>query len=173
MKRSVPKEEVKEEFNPAKFKRNGLTDFEVREIKELFDQFDSDHSGSISLTELRQALSGIGLNDNQTFNQIWIEADRDKSGYIDLDEFMTMLVGPDHDTESKDDIRRVYDLFLGDDAGSITNGKLSINHLRRVVKEMNEQLSEQELEELIEKADKDRDGAVGFEEFYEVMTKKF
>jgi Ca2+-binding EF-hand superfamily protein len=162
----------KVEFNPSKYVRNGLTENEICEIKELFDQFDTDHSGTISVQELRTALSGIALNDNQTINQIWAECDRDKSGYLDLDEFISMLVGPNQDTDSREDIRKVFNLFLGDDANSRENNKISAHHLRRIAKELNEHMTDEEINELIIRADNDRDGAVDFEEFYQIMTRK-
>jgi Ca2+-binding EF-hand superfamily protein len=160
------------EFNPSRYVRNGLTENEIFEIKELFDQFDLDGNGTISVQELRTALGGLGLNDNQTINQIWAEVDKDKSGYIDLDEFITMLVGPNQDTESREDIRKVYSLFLGEDAGSRVNNKIQVQHLRKIAKELNEHMSDEELLELITRADNDRDGAVDFEEFYAIMTRK-
>ena len=159
------------EFNPSRYVRNGLTEFEIWEIKELFDQFDTDGNGTISVQELRQALGGLGINDNQTINQIWAEVDKDKSGYIDLDEFITMLVGPNQDTESREDIRKVYTLFLGDDVNR-PGSKLQLQHLRKIARELNEQMSDEELMELVTRADNDRDGAVDFEEFYAMMTRK-
>jgi Ca2+-binding EF-hand superfamily protein len=159
------------EFNPSRYIRNGLTESEIWEIKELFDQFDTDGNGTISVQELRTALGGMGLNDNQTINQIWLEVDKDRSGYIDLDEFITMLVGPNQEGESREDIRKVYSLFMGED-GNRVNSKLQLQHLRRIAKELNEQMSDEELLDLIQKADNDRDGAVDFEEFYQIMTRK-
>ena len=159
------------EFNPSRYVRNGLTEHEIWEIKELFDQFDTDGNGTISVQELRTALGGIGLNDNQNINQIWSEVDKDKSGYIDLDEFITMLVGPNQDTESREDIRKVYQLFLGDDVNR-QGSKIQLQHLRRIAKELNEHMTDEELLELVTRADNDRDGAVDFEEFYAIMTRK-
>jgi Ca2+-binding EF-hand superfamily protein len=159
------------EFNPSRYVRNGLTESEIWEIKELFDQFDTDGNGTISVQELRTALGGIGLNDNQTINQIWTEVDKDKSGYIDLDEFITMLVGPNQDTDSREDIRKVYNMFLGED-GNRVNGKIQFQHLTGIARELNEQMSDEELWDLLQKADNDRDGAVDFEEFYQIMTRK-
>jgi Ca2+-binding EF-hand superfamily protein len=113
----------------------------------------------------------MGLNDNQTINQIWLEVDKDRSGHIDLDEFITMLVGPNQEGESREDLRKVYSLFMGED-GNRVNSKLQLQHLRRIAKELNEQMSDEELLDLIQKADNDRDGAVDFEEFYQIMTRK-
>jgi Ca2+-binding EF-hand superfamily protein len=159
------------EFNPSRYVRNGLTESEIWEIKELFDQFDIDGNGTISMQELKTALGGMGMNDNQTINQIWAEVDKDKSGYIDLDEFITMLVGPNQDTDSREDIRKVYQLFLGEEGGRM-NSKIQLQHLRSIARELNEQMSDEELLHLMQVADNDRDGAVDFEEFYQVMTRK-
>jgi Ca2+-binding EF-hand superfamily protein len=159
------------EFNPSRYLRNGLTESEIWEIKELFDQFDTDGNGTISVQEMRTALGGMGMNDNQTINQIWAEVDKDRSGYIDLDEFITMLIGANQDTDSREDIRKVYSMFVGEDGGRV-NSKIQLQHLRRIAKELNEQMSDEELMDLIQKADNDRDGAVDFEEFYGIMTRK-
>ena len=44
--------------------------------------------------------------------------------------------------------------------------------LKRVCKELNENMSDEELNEMIVRADSDRDGKVTFEDFYAIMTKK-
>jgi centrin-1 len=76
------------------------------------------------------------------------------------------------DTDSREDLRKVYNLFLGDDSGSRVNNKIQLQHLKRVARELNEAMSDEELMEMITRADLDRDGAVDFEEFYAIMTKK-
>ena len=50
--------------------------------------------------------------------------------------------------------------------------KIELKHLKRVAKELNENMSEDELNEMITRADTDRDGKVSFDEFYNIMTKK-
>jgi centrin-1 len=44
--------------------------------------------------------------------------------------------------------------------------------LRRVAKELGESMDDNELQEMIERADSDGDGLVNFEDFYNIMTKK-
>lgn len=52
------------------------------------------------------------------------------------------------------------------------SGFISIATLKKVVKELGENIDEAELNEMIQKADLDRDGLVNEEEFYNVMTRK-
>ena len=67
------------------------------------------------------------------------------------------------------EIKEAFDLFLGDDEKA---DKIELKHLKRVAKELNENMSEDELNEMITRADTDRDGKVSFDEFYKIMTKK-
>ncbi|MCQ2820640.1 MAG: EF-hand domain-containing protein [archaeon] len=73
------------------------------------------------------------------------------------------------DKDTREDLKRVYDLFIGDDE----NAKgIELKHLRRVAKELNETIKDDELNEMITRADLNKDGRVDFEEFYTIMTKK-
>jgi centrin-1 len=164
---------VKKEFNARRYEKNGLTEDEVLEIKEAFDLFDTDGSGTISTEELRKALQNLGIDArNQTLLNMMSDLDKDRSGAIDFDEFISMMTAQMSDTDSREDLRKVYNLFLGDDSGSRVNNKIQLQHLKRVARELNEAMSDEELLEMITRADLDRDGAVDFEEFYAIMTKK-
>lgn len=49
-------------FDAKKFERPGLSADEIEEIKEAFDLFDSDESGSISVSELTAAMRSLGFD---------------------------------------------------------------------------------------------------------------
>jgi Ca2+-binding EF-hand superfamily protein len=53
-----------------------------------------------------------------------------------------------------DEIRLAFKLFVGDDV----SGKISVRSLRRVARELNEQITEEELKSMIEEFDFDQDG---------------
>ena len=61
----------------------------------------------------------------------------------------------------------MFNLFDDDNTGKIT-----LKNLKRVARELGETMTDDELLEMIERADKDKDGEINFEEFYEIMTKK-
>lgn len=52
------------------------------------------------------------------------------------------------------------------------SGYIAIKNLRRVAKELGEDISESELQEMIVRADLDHDDLVSEEEFYQIITKK-
>ena len=71
------------------------------------------------------------------------------------------------DKDTREDINKVFRLFDEDNTGFIT-----IKNLRRVAKELGENISEEELQEMIERADSNGDQQVTADDFYNIMTKK-
>ncbi|KRX03957.1 hypothetical protein PPERSA_12404 [Pseudocohnilembus persalinus] len=155
-------------FNPKQYERPGLTEDEIMEIKEAFDLFDSDGGGQIDPKELKAAMTSLGFEaKNQTIYQMIADLDADGSGAIEFPEFLSLMTARISDKDSKEDIEKVFRLFDDEKLGYI-----SIKNLRRVAKELGETMDDNELVEMIERADTDGDGMVNFEDFYAIMTKK-
>ena len=158
----------KGKFNAKKFERPGLTEDEIEEIKEAFDLFDTDGSGNIDPKELRAAMQSLGFEaKNQTIFQMISDLDKNKSGAIDFEEFLDMMTARMSDKDTREDIAKVFRLFDDDTSGSIT-----LRNLRRVAKELGETMTDEELQEMIDRADSNGDGAVSLDDFYNIMTKK-
>ena len=117
------------EFNAKSYEKNGLTEDEVMEIKEAFDLFDTDKSGEIDTDELKQALSNLGIDaKNQTLQNMINDIDKNQSGTIDFDEFIDMMTAKMSDKDTREDLKKVFDLFLGDDEKA---DKIELKHLKR------------------------------------------
>ncbi|GMH22671.1 hypothetical protein Nepgr_024514 [Nepenthes gracilis] len=56
-----------------------------------FEYFDKDKSGHISMEELKQALKKHNMGDEKTIKEIIAEADTDRDGKINYDEFVAMM----------------------------------------------------------------------------------
>ena len=95
------------------------------------------------------------------------DLDKNKSGNIDFDEFLDMMTARMSDRDTRDDIGKVFRLF--DEEGSQT---ITIKNLRKVARELGETMSDEELNEMIARADSNGDGAVSMDDFYNIMTKK-
>ena len=81
------------------------------------------------------------------------DLDKDGSGSIDFDEFLDMMTARMSDKDTREDINKVFRLFDDDKTGFIT-----IKNLRRVARELGETMTDEELMEMIERADADGDG---------------
>merc|ERR1712119_210959 len=70
-------------------------------------------------------------------------------------------------SDEVEEIKEAFDLFDSD-----RTGEVSLDNMKRVAKELGEDISPQELQEIIQRADLDGDGALTMDDFYQVMTKK-
>ncbi|KAJ3299449.1 hypothetical protein HDU76_006305, partial [Blyttiomyces sp. JEL0837] len=69
-----------------------LTPEQANEIKEAFDLFDTDGSGSITNKEWRVAMRAMGFEPTKEESRIMLaEMDKDNSGTIDYEEFLGMV----------------------------------------------------------------------------------
>ena len=69
-----------------RFERPGLTEDEIEEIKEAFDLFDTDGTGTIDPKELKAAMQSLGFEaKNQTIFQMISDLDKNNSGAIDFE----------------------------------------------------------------------------------------
>jgi centrin-1 len=156
-------------FNALDYVRPGLTEDDIEEIKEAFDLFDSDGSGTVEPRELKSAMVSLGFEaKNATLFHVVSELDKDGSGAIDFEEFLNMMSSQMDDHSSKEDIRSIFVLFDADKTGYI-----NIKNLRKIARDLGETCEDEELLDLIRKGDSDGDGLVSFEDFYNIMTKKF
>lgn len=148
--------------------RPGLTEDEVEEIREAFNLFDTDGSGTIDPRELKAAMQSLGFEaKNPTIYNMIADLDRQGQGAIDFEEFLDAITSKLGDKESREGIQKIFNLFDDDKTGTI-----NIKNLKRVARELGETMTEEELREMIERADSNGDGEISFEDFYTIMTKK-
>merc|ERR1711865_1354006 len=144
--------------SPAKPK--GLTDDQIQEIREAFDLFDTDGSGTIDAKELKVAMRALGLDAKKDeIRRMINDIDKDGSGTIDFNEFLNMMTARMGDRDSREEIVEVFRLFDDDETG-----KISFKNLKRVAQELGE--------EMIDEADRDGDGEVNEEEFFRIMKRR-
>ncbi len=157
--------------NTKKVERPGLSSDEIDEIKQAFDLFDTNGNGRIDPKELKAAMQSLGFdNKNPTIFQLIAELDSNdnaKKGGIDFDEFVDAINNKLGDKETREGIQRIFDLFI-DDPNSNT---ITISSLKRISRELGEQMSNEELKDMLERASSNGT-ELTFEEFYDIMTKK-
>ena len=146
----------------------GLTEDEIEEIREAFNLFDTDGSGTIDPKELKDAMASLGFESkNPTiFSMI---ADLEKSsggGDIDFDTFCDCIVDKLGDKETQGGIDKIFALFDDDNTNAI-----SVDNLQRVAQELGETMTLEELTEMVERASADGKNLTA-DDFYTIMTKK-
>ena len=151
-----------------KAKKPGLSEEQIEEIREAFNLFDTDHSGSIDYRELKAAMRALGFEvKKEELRKMITDIDADGSGQIEFPEFLEMMTGKMGEKDTKEEILKVFKLFDDD-----STGKISFKNLKRVAKELGENMTEEELQDMIDQADRDGDGEINPDEFYRIMKKR-
>jgi len=144
-----------------------LTEEQKQEIQEAFDLFDTDGSGTIDAKELKVAMRALGFEPKkEEIKKMITDIDKDGSGAIDFNEFLEMMTKKMSEKDSREEILKAFRLFDDDETGFIT-----LKNLRRVAKEIGENMNDDELQEMIDEADRDGDGQISEEEFLRIMKK--
>nr|XP_021149091.1 caltractin isoform X3 [Columba livia] len=129
-----------------------LTEEETAELREAFDLFDPDGEGLIDVGDLKMNVRALGC-----------ELEKSEMKKI-VSEFGEKGSGKAEPCEKKE-ILKVFNAFDCDGTG-----KISLEDLKAVAEEVGEDISEEELQEMIDEADVDGDGEVDEEEFLRILT---
>ncbi|KAB2082345.1 hypothetical protein ES319_A05G191700v1 [Gossypium barbadense] len=97
---------------------------EKKGLQQMFNNIDTDGSGTITLEELRDGLARLGSKLTEPeIKQLMDAADVDKSGTIDYIEFVTATMHR-HRLDREDNIRKAFNYFDKDSNGFITRDEL-------------------------------------------------
>ncbi|KAH6561088.1 caltractin [Batrachochytrium salamandrivorans] len=147
--------------------QHDLTPGQKQEIREAFDLFDTDGSGTIDVKELKVAMRALGFEPKkEEIKKMMMDIDKSGSGMIDFNEFLELMTAKMADKDSREEILKAFKLFDDDETG-----KISFKNLKRVAKELGESLTDEELQEMIDEADRDGDGEINEEDFLRIMKK--
>jgi centrin-1 len=148
--------------------RPGLTDEELQEVREAFNLFDTEGTGKIDPKELKAAMQSLGFDaKNATVFSIIRDIAASGEESVSFDVFVEMLTSKIGESDSREDINKVFSLFDVDGKGLIT-----LRDLKRVAKELGETLTDAELLEMIERADRDGDSQITPDDFAAIMLRK-
>ena len=146
----------------------GLAPEQMEEIKEAFDLFDVDHSGSIDYKELKAAMKALGVKvDKDELRKMITDVDTDGSGSVELPEFIEMMTAKMSDSDSKEEVEKVFKMF--DTEGK---GKIVFIDFKKICKELGESMSEDQMHSMFDHADNGSKGYVSFDDFHKLMKKK-
>ncbi|MED6197315.1 putative calcium-binding protein cml13 [Stylosanthes scabra] len=147
--------------------RHHLTQQKKQEIKEAFELFDTDGSGTIDAKELNVAMRALGFEmTEEQINQMIADVDKDGSGAIDYEEFEYMMTAKIGERDSKEELMKAFQIIDQD-----KNGKISVSDIKRIAKELGERFTDREIQEMVEEADLDDDGEVNADEFIRMINR--
>eukprot|EP00168_Porphyra_purpurea_P018874 TRINITY_DN7236_c0_g1_i10.p5 TRINITY_DN7236_c0_g1~~TRINITY_DN7236_c0_g1_i10.p5 ORF type:complete len:102 (-),score=46.03 TRINITY_DN7236_c0_g1_i10:187-492(-) len=93
------------------------------------------------------------------------EVDADGNGKIDFAEFVTLMARKMNNTDKDSEIFEAFKVF--DKDGS---GKIDATELRNIMMSLGENLSDEEVNQMIKEADLNGDGEIDFDEFMRMLS---
>ena len=146
---------------------NLLTEQDIYELYDAFDIFDINCDGNISIDKLNSLLFSLKQYiTKEELNNILKEEGLDKSETIDFNQFLKIL-GNKVNQKIIDEDEYLRNLF--DTMDRNKNGVISLHELRYIVLHSNEEISEEDIELLMESVDQDKDGFISYNEFLSIM----
>ena len=146
---------------------NLLTEQDIYELYDAFDIFDINCDGNISIDKLNSLLFSLKQYiTKEELNNILKEEGLDKSETIDFNQFLKIL-GNKVNQKIIDEDEYLRNLF--DTMDRNKNGVISLHELRYIVLHPNEEISEEDIELLMESVDQDKDGFISYNEFLSIM----
>ena len=144
---------------------------ENEDLRQAFDLFDLKENGKIDPSEIKETMKQLGFDTkNPTIFKIIEDLDSEESksnGGISFPEFAEIMKNRLGDRNSKEGVRRIFDLFVDDENAEY----IPLESLKKIAKELGERMSEDDLKEMIECATKN-EGKLFFDDFYYIISKK-
>lgn len=139
-------------------------------LKEAFDLFDVFHNGKLNQVELKEAFIALGFDkDSYSVYKAILKLNEKellKDG-IEFNVFRDIVKTLLGSYNSKEDMKKIFDLFVD----SSTENKITAESLRRVSKELNENLSYEEVVNVLKRVT--NNGVdIDFDEFCKIIEQE-
>lgn len=150
--------------------KDRLTAQDYEELKNTFDVFDEDGSGSIDPVEINKVLEELGLDRRNPFVLSLINGLKEKNKAIGFDEFLDTIASRVGETKTKDGLRRVFALFDKDE-----NGVIDFEEFKGIAKQLHDAINDDDIIEMLHSTHVNHKTSSNegftFDEFYSIVSK--
>ena len=143
--------------------RNELTEEQKREIREAFSTFED---SGIEPDELKSAMQALGFDaKNPDVLKILDKLDRYKKP-LSYEEYMDVMIDKDENKDPEVEMRKAFKVLCEEGTDKIT-----LKSLSKICADLGEKISDEELQEMINEANKEQEDEVSEEDFIKIMQK--
>ena len=145
--------------------QNDLQEERRKLMKEVLDLYDPDNEGYVKSRDIAKILRAMGRtledDDEQNFLQA---ADPDNSGKISKDNFLATVEAMF--SLAKEEVNELLEAFKVFDLKN--TGKISVKNFKKVLTDIGQEFSEEEVDDLLKYIDIDRDGNINIKDFIQI-----
>ena len=136
---------------------------ELLQLKQLFNDFDTDNSGNLSMVEIRKGFKHLGIEiDEKELEDIWEGLDFHKDGEVNYTEFLAAMISTYKFTKEEN----LWVVFNYLKENNSKNDYISIDNLINMCNSMNLPINEEEIRKNLDGYRPDR---LDFDDFKKIM----
>ncbi|XVE63974.1 hypothetical protein DITRI_Ditri07aG0063900 [Diplodiscus trichospermus] len=136
------------------------------QLENVFNQFDANKDGKISVSEVGDVLKALGSTyTEEELYRVMEDIDTDKDGFINLSEFSSFCGSSSDSVIIASELRDAFNLYDQD-----KNGLISADELHLVLSRLGMKCAVDDCVRMIKSVDSDGDGNVNFQEFEKMMS---
>lgn len=142
-----------------------LTEEQKEEIKSVLGLFNGEIYGTIESNKLKLAMKALGFEpSDEEVNDLLGKLDKENKGTISSEDFTKVMTQKMLEMDPVSEMKKSFKLLCEEGTNKIT-----YKSLQKVVNELAKRMSSNEIMQIIQEADKDKDGAIGEEDFINVL----
>ncbi|XP_033736501.1 calmodulin-like [Pecten maximus] len=128
--------------------------------------FDLHDNGKVTVENLMLVMKTLGMNPTkEEVEDILKDMDIDGDGMINFDDFSKRMKVEMESTEEEAELRNAFKLFDKD-----KSGKIDFEELRVALSSIGESLTDEQVQKMLQEADRNGDGEIDYEEFITMMN---
>lgn len=142
-----------------------------KELKEIFEEFDTNGDGTLSYEEVKAGFEKYYSNQelaNNELNEVIKKLDQDQNDCIEYEEFLRNIFNMQI-LLTKENLQLAFEAFDKDG-----NGVLTPDEIKDALGVLNDEDEDHEnvvLKRILDSMDANGDGSISFDEFYDIMMK--
>lgn len=142
-----------------------LSDTQIQAIRSTYKQFDKKGDDKMKVNDLSAAMKAVG----HSVKSEWLEKmeefyDVDDKGYVSYAEFETVVRKKMQADEDERELREIFRVLDKD-----KRGEVNVDELRWILKNLGDDLTEEDIDDMIADVDTDGSGWVDYNEFCNLM----
>jgi len=142
-----------------------LSDAQLTAAKDAFKQLDKRDEDKIRVGDIQTCMKKLGHNvTGDWLESMEDEIDSEGTGYVSFEEFRDLLLKK---MQADEDERELKEIFRVLDKEK--KGEVNVNELRWILKNLGDDLTEDDIDDMILDVDTDGSGWVDYEEFAKLM----